>query len=340
MIFDLEDEGSDRGIPVSNSLLPLNEPPHIPSKPPRTRVAGAGLPSSLSSLRPISLPAPSAVRPSRLTETPKDISQAGRATQSPGSSYQGHTKRTKPSSDTEDPEPLDPREAEILKLVAADTPSHRGAWKKDSRAWQLFVSRQGGKGQSESLIPEETEDDTFGKFRDNESDGDGDRDSDPRRSKTFSQNAYNPVLTSAFVLGSGLVPYRHADIAASLPISIGPLSPTKEPLSLASYQPNPSLSNQPGVAVPTLRARSKSGSRPITSAAWRKAAYAQRDLSRYTDPGPLDFAADEDDDEDHEDEEESALASANKGGRGRQRALKILQIRSEVPASGMWRSLA
>jgi len=208
-----------------------------------------------------------------------------------------------------------------LKLVAADTPSHRGAWKKDSRAWQLFVSRQGGKGQSESLIPEETEDDTFGKFRDNESDGDGDRDSDPRRS-------------------SGLVPYRHADIAGSLPISIGPLSPTKEPLSLASYQPNPSLSNQPGVAVPTLRARSKSGSRPITSAAWRKAAYAQRDLSRYTDPGPLDFAADEDDDEDHEDEEESALASANKGGRGRQRALKILQIRSEVPASGMWRSLA
>jgi hypothetical protein len=134
-----------------------------------------------------------------------------------------------------------------------------------------------------------------------------------------------------------LVPYRHADIAASLPISIGPLSPTKEPLSLASYQPKLSLSNQPGVAVP---ARSKSGSRPVTSAAWRKAAYAQRDLSRYADPGPLDFAADEDDDEDLEGEDESALASVDKGGRGRQRALKILQIRSEVPASGMWRSLA
>jgi len=334
MIFDLEDESSDHGVSASNSRLPLNEPLYIPSKPPRSRVASAGLPSSLSSLRPISLPVPSAVRPPRLTETPQDTSQSERAIQSSGSSYQGHTKRRKPSSDTEDPGPLDPREAEILKLVAADTPSHRGAWKKDSRAWQLFVSRHSGKGQRESLIPEETEDDTFGQFTDDESDGDGN--SDPHRSKTFSQNVDYPVLTSTFVLGAGWAPYRHADVAASLPISIGPHSPTKEPLSLASYQPKPSLSNQPGVTAPTLRARSKSGSRPVTSAAWRKAAYAQRDLNRYTDPGPLDFAADEDD-EDNEDEEESTL---DKGGRGRQRALKILQIRSEVPASGMWRSLA
>jgi hypothetical protein len=85
---------------------------------------------------------------------------------------------------------LDPREAEILKLVAANTPSHRGAWKKDSRAWQLFVSRQSGKGQNESLIPEETEDVTFGKFGDLESDGDGDF--DPQRSKTSSQMFITP----------------------------------------------------------------------------------------------------------------------------------------------------
>jgi len=140
-------------------------------------------------------------------------------------------------------------------------------------------------------------------------------------------------------LDSSWAPYKPTEIAASLPISIGPLSPTKETLSLASYQPKASLSNQSGILVPALRVRSKSGSRQVASTAWRKAAYAQRDINRYTDPGPLDFAADEDDDEDDEDEE-SALASVDKGGRGRQRALKILQVRSEVPASGMWRSLA
>lgn len=55
------------------------------------------------------------------------------------------------------------------------------------------------------------------------------------------------------------------------------------------------------------------------------------------DPGALDFGAgEEDDDED----DESSLASLDHGERGRQRALRILQVRSEVPASGMWRSLA
>ena len=39
-------------------------------------------------------------------------------------------------------EPGDPREEEILKLVAASTPSHRAAWKKNSKAWQVFFSRR------------------------------------------------------------------------------------------------------------------------------------------------------------------------------------------------------
>jgi len=216
-------------------------------------------------------------------------------------------------ADSEDSEPLDPRQAEILKLVAADTPSHRGAWKQDSRAWQLFVRRQGDKGhQSGGLIPEETEDDTFGKYADNGFDGDSDPD---------------------FHTDSGWAPYKPTNIAASLPLSIGPLSQPKE-LSLASYQPKTSLCDQPDTLVSALQPRSKL----VSSAAWRKAAYAQRDRNRSTDPGPLDFAADEDDDEDNEDESERL--SANQDGRGRQRALRILQVRSEVPASGMWRSLA
>jgi hypothetical protein len=58
------------------------------------------------------------------------------------------------------------------------------------------------------------------------------------------------------------------------------------------------------------------------------------------DPGALDFALEEDDDDDDDDDDEATRTTIDQGGRGRQRALKILQLRSEVPASGMWRSLA
>lgn len=51
----------------------------------------------------------------------------------------------------------DPREAEILKLVAASTPSHRSAWKKDSSAWRTFVARQKAERNDRSSIPEEDE---------------------------------------------------------------------------------------------------------------------------------------------------------------------------------------
>ena len=335
MIFDLEDEGSDFGISSSNPVLHLNEPPHIPSRPSRNRVVAVGLPSSLSSLRPTSLPSPSVVRPPSVLQTLEDQSQSTATARSLQNSPRGHTTRTKPSDgdNSEDSEPLDPREAEILKLVAADTPSHRGAWRKDSRAWQLFVRRQGGNHQSGgSLIPEETEDDTFAKYADDGSDGDGD--SDEQRGKHFFSEIQIQLSTvsltrSILSLGSGWASYNQANIPASLPISISPLSGPKENLSLASYQPKTSLTDQPDVLVPPLQSRSK----PLSSTAWRKAAYAQRDLNRSRDPGPLDFAAEDDD----EDEDEP---SVDQDGRGRQRALRILQVRSEVPASGMWRSLA
>jgi hypothetical protein len=83
-----------------------------------------------------------------------------------------------PQSETdvqEQPEILDPREAEILKLVAADAPSHRGAWKRDSKAWQLFVRRQDGRAGDASIIHEELEssgDPVFGSDRQEEDDGD------------------------------------------------------------------------------------------------------------------------------------------------------------------------
>ena len=73
----------------------------------------------------------------------------------------------------------------------------------------------------------------------------------------------------------------------------------------------------------------------LTSASYRKASYALRDRSRSLDPGALDFEAVGDDESIDGDEGDTGSLS-----RGRRRALKILQARSELPAEGMWRSLA
>jgi len=73
----------------------------------------------------------------------------------------------------------------------------------------------------------------------------------------------------------------------------------------------------------------------LTSASYRKASYAARDRSRSLDPGALDFEAGGDDDSIDGDDGDAGSLS-----RGRRRALKILQARSELPDEGMWRSLA
>ncbi len=64
----------------------------------------------------------------------------------------------------------------------------------------------------------------------------------------------------------------------------------------------------------------------------RRASYAERDRRRSLDPGALDFTT-EDDDVDDEDEELSK-PEAEVGPRSLQRALKILQKRSEIPGDG------
>ena len=90
-------------------------------------------------------------------------------------------------------------------------------------------------------------------------------------------------------------------------------------------QPKTSLADRPGVLVPPLHKES--------SAALRRASYAERDRSRLIDPGTLDFTAEEEEDEDEDEEADSDVGTI--GGKGRQRALKILQARSEIPAAGM-----
>ena len=123
---------------------------------------------------------------------------------------------------------------------------------------------------------------------------------------------------------------------SSVPINIINRSRQREVLSLASYVPKSNLAdeNEPGPSSTTHKVSS--------SVALRKAAYAERDRSRLMDPGALDFA-DEEVDEEEGGESESELqgnTDGDVGGRGRKRALKILQARSELPPSGMWRSLA
>jgi len=149
MIFDLEGESSDRDSSDAAPVLPFKEVPHILRRHirPRSVTSHGGLPASLSSLRPGSLPAYASLQ-AQITKEESSF-----RTQSPL-----HTERNRHTTGPHYAGPRDPQEEEILKLVAADTPSHRGAWKPDSKAWQLFVSRQGGKnGIPRALIPEESE---------------------------------------------------------------------------------------------------------------------------------------------------------------------------------------
>ncbi|KAG6861852.1 hypothetical protein C0995_011149 [Termitomyces sp. Mi166 len=310
MIFPLEDlEGADQGSP-GKATLQLVEQPYIPVRPRRQRPQNPdNLSTSFSGLRPASLPVPSLVRPSRngpelsaptltlslprsslpsQTEAPASYSSSGDTSTSQVESGDGY--RTPP------PDP------KILELLAANTPSHRGAWKPGSKAWQTFVRRQSGRHDSEVIL-EEGEDDIT-------------------------------TDASGFAIPDVLPKHMERPVfVGSLPISMK-LPKPREELSLASYRPT--------IIASTIHMAPSTTHKKQSSAVIRKAIYAERDRSRTLDPGPLDFASvnDEDEEEDVDDELEPPLTDASTGERGRRAAFKILKARSEIPDSGMWRSLA
>lgn len=117
----------------------------------------------------------------------------------------------------------------------------------------------------------------------------------------------------------------------------------KQPLSLSSYR-------APGIEPPSASSTQEasdgpsspgsSGKKTPSSAAIRKAMYAERDRSRAMDPGFLDFTSEKDEDEEVESQEDESTKSDDPGGKGRKHARKILQARSEIPTESMWRSLA
>ena len=146
------------------------------------------------------------------------------------------------------------------------------------------------------------------------------------------------ILNFPFTLNTDYYPEVNGDRAmfvGSLPIPIQLRRPPPA-LSLASYQPK-TLGTQMEPDVDGLVSPAR---KPISPTAIRKAVYAERDRLRSMDPGTLDFAAEEDK-EDNEAAINDALPDGTgAGGRGRTRALKILQSQSEIPEAGMWRSLA
>ncbi|KAI0772048.1 hypothetical protein BD413DRAFT_51504 [Trametes elegans] len=358
-IFDMDNESEQAA--ATRAQVPVEPPRNPPAvNPERTRppprhsrgqsASYSGLPPMLSSLRPASLPAPSSMRPPmRHPVSPTEPSERTRTLRE--SLLGAEANSTRPETvdgpveiqprrrggdgadDGDDDEPVDPREEEILRLVAASTPSHRSAWKKNSKAWQLFLSRR--ERRANDIGPETISEegnyhvlDDFGQQPHQTFNGVADSDvtdddTDGEQiaycnSLVIPQNTH-PLARS--LLADDKWATDNHGIAQSLPIPIGPLGQHKP----FAYQPKTSLSDRPGLLVPPLRNAS------VSAASLRRASYAERDRVRKIDPGALDFAVDEDEDGAEGDDVES---DPETGGKARQRALRILKAREELPAAG------
>ena len=167
-VFDMESETLGDELetvgPVATPQpdVPAQEPIRLARRPNRFRHSStSGLPTSLSLLRPASLPAPSAMRRVVAMDTIDDRARAQNIRDAMLAPLpETDAKRRDVDQDIREfseeayDEPTDARETEILRLVAASMPSHRSAWKKDGTAWRTFVNRQ--KAQTRT-IPEEDE---------------------------------------------------------------------------------------------------------------------------------------------------------------------------------------
>jgi len=313
----------DASSKPSQPVLTLYEASHESPRASRRQSVNtnAGLPQSFAALRPASLPVPSNVRP-----PPRSDFSISATLREPASGSRRPTKSKTSRRIEADPSsverPLSPQEAELLRLVAADMPSHRGLWTRDSDAWRIFERK--GKGRRSPSLDEEDED--------NAAEDEGNRNAAGEGfGEHLDQN--EPEWTK----------YRPSQVAASLPVPMAPISQMHANGKPASLQPKTSLADRPGILVPPLPSLAEEGEESKKPAATvRKEAYAERDRKRSMDPGVLDFATDEADDEDANSSPETPDDDVEQisTSRGRQHALKILKARSEVPAEGLWRSLA
>ena len=268
-IFDLEEDIDRSPSKKETPSLPLLEQTQAPRQKSHQRSrtsggSGSGLPQSLSSLRPISLPSSSSSRivtPSESTvTTPKEESA--------------------PDSIISSPESVNPyfapnEDDAMLKLVAAHTPSHRGLWDKDGgKALNIIMGEGDTKRVSapKSLI-----------------------DSEPTsiNDEIGEHSCTHTIPRFALTLRSpGWTSYEPPeDVARSLAVSIVPPPASKN--SSKSERPR----DPPELPLPP-------------------------------EPNTIEESAEED-------------AEPLEGdGRGRERALQIIQARNQLPEPGMWRSLA
>ena len=304
MIFDIDE--SDTDSPDTDEKAPQPVPEPIIQEDPTPMSASQKrkeksqqvpfLPGSFIALRPASLPAPSNVRPplrSRLAQNTPN--------------HEVHVKRNRrrearSSATTESfDRPLKLHEIELRKLVAADIPSHRGAWNR-SEVWKAFGRNGYGKsrlGSASRIIEEDDEDET-------DDSGEG---SNTTQSYNDPSNWRN---------------YRPTNLSSSLPLAMGPIRKL-------SGKGKPHMTE--AALAPLEEGNEDESVQEVQPEKVRRKAHAERDRIRELDPGVLDFALDDDEEAIKEVENVS-------GSRGKQYALKIIAARSAVPEEGMWRSLA
>ncbi|KAH6914787.1 hypothetical protein BKA70DRAFT_1383042 [Coprinopsis sp. MPI-PUGE-AT-0042] len=321
MLFDMEEhEDDDKKAPQPAPALPFLE------QAPKPKAARVGkrsqvMPDELASLRPASLPPASHMRPINRPPGVDSPSLARDMMQSlpPYSNPLSH----RPPRSNGHKSPLSSANGNTV-----------GQFSSDGKTWQSFTR---GHPVSPTSIPEESENETT------ETSEEGDKSKQPisaqlKARKKYDADKYEQYLAATHNLGG---------IPGSMPIQIHFKTNARQPLSLASYQPQSALAQQQqdADALPTLLPLNGHGKTSSTTI--RKALYAERDRVRSVDPGIMDFTSSDDEDgtddteESSEDEAEKARMEAYLAtSRGRKRALKILQARSELPDSGMWRSLA
>lgn len=118
----------------------------------------AGLPQSFVALRPSSLPAPSNVRPPIRSRNHSSELETPVPPLSNGANSTEAVDVMQPAPVEETPQGvLSPEQKSLLKLVAADSPSHRGLWKQGSDAWKIFDRNGSRPAGSNSTILEEDE---------------------------------------------------------------------------------------------------------------------------------------------------------------------------------------
>ncbi|KAL1937721.1 hypothetical protein VTO73DRAFT_12874 [Trametes versicolor] len=329
-IFDMDNETEHAA--ATRMDVPVEQPKPSPANSERSRTptrqshsrssSNSGLPPMLASLRPASLPAPSSMRPpirhsaTESAERTRSLRESLIATEANSARPDVVDSPIEIKQEVEHgSENADPREEEILRLVAASVPSHRSGWKKNSKSWQLFLNRR--ERRPTEVDPEAISEEGSYTVLD---------DFDPHPRHGSFNGVADSDVTDEDDYDDKWAEDNH-QIAQSLPIPIGPLGQHGHTFGIPPYQPKTSLSDRPGVLVPPLR----NGS---TASSLRRQSYAERDRVRPIDPGALDFAVDEDG------AEEDVESDPETGGKARQRALKILKARDEMPAAGMWRSLA